>query len=526
VARLQDAVADGQISLDTEAKAEVEPFEEEVFRANQDTGILALNIAKNVFLTERGRMLQSQRPKATQEEIKQISDSDWRKSSMEKRQIYVDRWAGKAGPHETNTVSSAMEDGLELGIWGSENWRNNMIDELSRAMLSPAYYSLTKSSGQLQYDNTDWMTPGELLWVSTPPNGQWWPAKIAAEPPKLPVPGAAAEPDSKKKAEPKEENKEEIWVLLLHHSMHKEAMKVPRTSAMVLPFRTCHAKLSKMQPPDPKLTEQWTSALQTAEEAEEDSLVDLVDQKVEKYISRKKDFHPEPVAQRHLTSFVRSRAQHLLEALLHEYLGNNPHLDITDEEKKAQEEEEQEHLRDALQKVLELATKELFVYLHANCDEHSQGDLMNLWSRLSHTEKGMLTSKQVSGVLMQLLDSNKELACKAVDHFVQNRVANSPSPSTKVPTAVKSPEQVGDTPTRARAQLPMDSPGDAAQKQITDQKQAVRHHHDKIVDTQRQLEIQSRLRHQNTDFTQMFTVRNYQVLSQFQPQPSKLDWCH
>ena len=76
-------------------------------------------------------MLQSQRPKATQEEIKQISDSDWRKSSMEKRQIYVDRWAGKAGPHETNTVSSAMEDSLELGIWGSENWRPTLTLTLS-----------------------------------------------------------------------------------------------------------------------------------------------------------------------------------------------------------------------------------------------------------------------------------------------------------------------------------------------------------------------------------------------------------
>ena len=72
-------------------------------------------------------------------------------------------------------------------------------------------------------------------------------------------------------------------------------------------------------------------------------------------------------------------------------------------------------LGECLTKILDMFPKDLFLYLHKHSDERRQGDLVNLWYRLSNTERGILTARQVASVLMRLLDI--ELVKKVIAEY-------------------------------------------------------------------------------------------------------------
>lgn len=423
-----------------------------------------------------------------------LGEDNWTRLSTEAKLSAVDGWLGKAELNEATALSPAIEDSLELGVKGSKEWRCNMIDGLSSAMSNYKQYGLLSANGKLEYSFTDWMQIGELVWVLTPQG--WWPAQIEVE---LTLSADVSGDKADKTAEKKPEDKEKVWVKPFST---KDRVAVRKNAATLLPFRVCFDKLSLQPPHDPKFRDRWTAALKAAEEAEERRLQNAVDEKLSTYESRLKDFAPEPVAQRHLTTFVRNRTQLLLEALLHEYLDKHPDIDITAEEQHAREAEEKLQLRDALQKVLELFTKDLFMYLHQQSDESCQGDLVNLWQRLSHTEKGILTAKQVASVLMRLLD--RELVERTVLEF---------SGDTNMRPRERPPaQQTEKSPVKDLQHSVVQPQVDSAQKQH-EMVQPEKQDHNQSVSWQRQCEIRRRLGHQKLSFEHRLSLRNYAAIS-------------
>jgi len=419
-------------------------------RAKFDIGLLAMREVKRIFLEARVEMLLVESPKSEKSGLEAKANEDWSNLTEVELQLWIDRWTGRCNAREFAIFSTAVEDHLELGIWGTKEWRLSILKELKSNHVGIEKFGLvTSANGQLDYVYTEWMKEKELVWA----NGShgWWPSEIVQDPsPPAPAP-VIEKPIVIYKGETLAdatvaagsavpvivEDKEHVWV---QYFVTGQKVKIKRHTSKILPFRTCYEKLSVGGPADPIQKGKWSMAVQKTLDTEAIKLQDDIDDTLKNREARLKDFVVDELAQRHLTVFFKNRMQTLREALLHEYLDRHPEVDVTPEEKSSMRSDDRFQLQECLQKVLESYSKELFTYIHDASDERKQGDLENLWHRLTHTEKGNLTARQVSSVLMQLIDM--ELVQKAVSHFtgVRNHPAFTANADGSVPLLM--PEEV------------------------------------------------------------------------------------
>jgi len=404
LASLQAAVASGKVELPAVKPEEELDFDTRLFLAQNDIGVLMWKHVEAIFFKKRIAGLGKELDPAAKAEA---CVEEWRSLPFEEKLVYMDRWLGTAEPGEYSAVSSAVEDGMEIGVWGSKEWRQNTLAELRKIACDPEQYGLTVfgESGKLAYRTTEWMRKDQLVWIATPTG--WWPAQIiedgqqAAKLLAAQMLGDKVSEEGKDAPASTDKGENPVWVKQLQTNTK---VKLQRTAAHLLPFRACFAKLSVSPPSNPQQRSDWSSALSQATSTEGMLHHEMIDKKLAEKEKRAKDFNVEAAAKNHLTSFIRNRSQTLLEALLHEYLDATPDADITLDELQAQKAEEQLQLGECLCKVLDMFPKDLFLFLHQHSDERRQGDLTNLWHRLSNTERGILTARQVASVLMRLLD--------------------------------------------------------------------------------------------------------------------------
>jgi len=299
-----------------------------------------------------------------------------------------------------------------LGRRGSQGWRDRMKAGLMAGMINEKKYHIeTNSRGALVYTSTMWMVDGEVVWVSTPIS--WWPAVVDSAAREGVVPA------------------EKILVKMLGTG---DVADVDANTSAVLPFRLTFEKLSALPPSDARYKKLWHKSIKAALKAEEGLVDRAVEAKLERsQLAESPDFVPDVVVQRVLSSFIRKRAEQLQEALLHEQLDKQMD-DIGPEELAEQELDDRIWLADSIQRVLEVFTKELFVHLYECGDEERRSTLMNLWQRLSHLERGRLTSNQVAAALLKTVDV--EVLRGAVQIFSQIRDG---STSAEAPDDMDSP---------------------------------------------------------------------------------------